>query len=204
MSNTAVGGTVALRRKFGVGPDVPWARLSASAAHLDFVNSVRSGWRYRAGVGAGQRLGERWDVQAAFEFERRNADRVTPYDPERSGAVFDQTNRSLSVDAFYFPGDKWSLATRYTRRDGDVAVTTTSESASIDSVATAETKDTVFGADATAYKLHATSHILALGAGYAINAHSSLNLRLQRQFTYGDGGNTYFKNVAAISYFYSF
>jgi hypothetical protein len=204
LSNTALGGTVSLRRKFGIGPDVPSVRGFASAARLDFANNVRNGWRYRSGIDAGKRLGERVDLLGGFEYEKRTADHSNPSDPDKSGDAFSLINRSFFLDARYSPGDKTQFSLRYVRRKGDVVITTTAPDDSFDDVSPAETRDTVFGPDAIAYKLHAINHILRLGVSQAINARSSLNFGLQREFSYGDGGHNYFKSVANASIIVSF
>jgi hypothetical protein len=204
MTNLSLGGTLAFRRKMGLGAAAPWLSVAASATRLDFANDVRSGWLYRAGIATGKRLTERWDVRAEYAFERRTGDQAEPADPERSGAVFDLLNRTLSVTANYAYRDDSLLLFGFTRRVGDAAVTTTVESATIDLVSTAETTDTAFGTNATAYKLHAASNILFLGVSKAVNPHASININLQRQLTHGDGGNNYNKSVFAATYFHTF
>ena len=204
MSNVSLGATLAARRKFGLGAAAPWLRLSLTGARLEFGNSVRDGWLYRAGLGAGKRVGERWEVRADGVFEDRTGDHAAPSDPERSGAVFDQTNRIFSLTVNCTPSDETVVTVAYAHRSGDAVVTTSAASASIDRVSSAETMDPVFGPDTIAYKLRATSHIWSVAVSRALGAHASVALNLQRQLTYANEGNDYYKTVVAATYLYSF
>jgi len=202
MSNLSAGGTLALRRKFGIGAAAPWLRLSASAARLEFKNDVRDGWLYRAALAGGKRLAERWDLQAGYSIERRTGDHATA-SGSLPGNVFDLKNQSLTFDVRYSLSEKTLLFAGYTWRDGDV-VSTSAPNAKIFRGSTAITPDPVFGANARAYKLDATSHIANVGVSQALGSRSSLNVSYQRQITHGDGDNNYYKNIFAATYSHSF
>lgn len=204
MSNLVAGGTASLQRKFGLGPGAPWLNLTMSASHLSFANTVRNGWLYQPSFGAGRRIGERWELRGDYTIDYRTADHVIPSDPDRPGDVFDQKTRSLTIDLRFSATDNTVLSTGYTRTTGDVAVTTSAPTDSIDQISSAETYDTVFGADSIAYKLQATSHIWFVRMSRSLGGHAVAGLSFRREWTYAAGNNDYYSTVLTATCLYSF
>jgi hypothetical protein len=203
LNNLSLGGSLGYRDKFGVGALAPWISATLSAARLEYQNSVRNGWQYNAGMRAGKRLDERWNVGAEISYDRRTADHTASLVPGISGAVYDINGRSAGINAGYAWSNKLLLSTSYTFREGDV-VSTTRPNPGIFFSSEAVAQDPAFGPGEFAYRLHAAAQILALRASQAVGRNSSLNLGFLRQLTRGDGGNNYVKNVVDLSYLYSF
>ena len=93
--------------------------------------------------------------------------------------------------------------TGYARHVGEV-VSTSSLNSNLDGVMTAETPDTVFGTNASAYRLRSVTQVLALGISRAANDHSSLNLAVDRLLAHADGGNNYYASMLSMSYVHAF
>ncbi len=203
MNNLALGATLALRRKLGLGPAVPWVRVFASAARLEFKEGVRDGWLYRTGVSAGKRFADRWDAQAGYSFEKRTGDSAIPVVAALSGDVFELESHALNLDVGYSASETILLFAGYAWRNGDV-VSTSMPNAKIFRASTALARDPVFPAGNFAYTLHAVSHNANVGVSVAVSSRSSLNLSYTRQITHGDGENDYYKNFFVASYSYSF
>ena len=203
MNNLVAGMTLSVRRKLAIGAAAPWVRVSASAARLDFQESVRDGWLYRAAIAAGKRFAQRWELQAEYSYEKRTGDHATRTVAALPGDVFDLTSHAVTLDARYSLSEKTLLFAAYTWREGDV-VSTSAPNAKIFRASAALTRDPVFGPAARAYRLEAKSHTVSVGASQAISSHSAVNVSYQRQMTYAEGDNNYFKNIFAASYAHSF
>jgi hypothetical protein len=203
LNNLSLGLTVADRMKLGLGATAPWVRTYGSVARLQFQNDIRNGWLYFLGLAAGKRVGERWDLQAEYRFDKRTGENTTGVVPGLSGEVFDQTGNSLLLDGRYSLSDTTLISLGYAWRRGDV-VATTQRNFTIFRVSTAIAADPVFGDGAYAYKLPATTHSISLGASKEINRHSSLNAGFQRQVTYAAGGNAYYNSVPSVTYLYGY
>jgi hypothetical protein len=204
LNNLSLGATLSFRRKLGLGSTAPWVGVSASATRLNYADNVRSGWLYRGGLSVGRRVSTALDLRAEFSLERRTGDHATRSDADVSGAVFDQTNRNLALNANFSVSENTTLLAGLTRRVGDVVVTTITDIPGIDSVSSAETRDPVFGPDAVAYKLRAASNIMSIGVSRAVDRNASVNVRAQRQFTYGAGDNNYYKSILTANYILRF
>jgi hypothetical protein len=202
LNNLSLGLTVADRMKLGLGATAPWVRTYGSVARLQFQNDIRNGWLYLLGLSAGKRVGERWDLQAEYRFDKRTGENTTGVVPGLSGEVFDQTGHSVLLDGRYSLSDTTLISLGYAWRRGDVVATTQRNSNF--RVSTAIAADPVFGDGAYAYKLPATTHIISLGASKEINRHSSLNAGFQRQVTYAAGGNAYYNSVPSVTYLYGY
>lgn len=202
LNHLSIGATVADRIKLGLGANAPWIRAHASFARLQFQNDIRNGWVYQFGVAAGTRFADRWELQAAYRFDRRTGPNTVPDDPDLSGAVFDQTGNSLLFDGHYAFDGVTRISAGYAWRRGDV-VSTTRENVGTIAAATAIAADPVFGVEAYAYKLRATTQMLRIGASRQIDRHSSLSVGVQRQITHASGNNSYFNNVFSLTYLYS-
>lgn len=66
MSNLALGASLALRQKFGLGSYAPWLRWEVSSQRLNYRDEVRDGWLHQVGLRAGQRIAAQWELGATF------------------------------------------------------------------------------------------------------------------------------------------
>ena len=114
--------------------------------------------------------------------------------PGISGAAFAQRNRVLSVDADYAWSEATTLSAGYARRKGDVTPTT-QRNLPIFEASTAIAADPAFGNDWFAYRLPATTHVLSARWSRALGLRASLNFGIERQISYGSGGNDYTNTV---------
>jgi hypothetical protein len=203
LNNLSLGVTVADRMKLGLGATAPWIRTYGSAARLQFQNDIRDGWLYGLGLGAGKRVGERWDLQVEYRFDKRTGENTTAVVPGLSGAVFDQTGHGVLLNGRYSYDDSTLISLGYAWRRGDV-VSTTPRNFTVFRASTAIAADPVFGDEGYAYKLKATTHTMSLGASKEINRHSSMNAGFLRQVTYATGGNAYYNSVPSVTYLYSY
>ena len=203
LNNLSLGATVADRIKLGLGAAAPWIRAYGSVARVQFQNNIRNGWLYRLGLGVGKRVGERWELQAEYRFDKRTGDNTTGEVPGLSGAVFDQMGHGILFDGRYSYDNTTHIAVGYAWRRGDV-VSTTQRNFAIFQASTAIAADPAFGDETYAYKLKATTQIFNLGVSKEINRHASLNVGFQRQITHATGDNAYHNNVASATYLYSY
>jgi hypothetical protein len=203
LNHLDLGVGLAFRSKVGLGATAPWWRATGTAARLNYQNDVRDGWLYTVGLGAGKRVGEKWDLRGDYRYDKRTADQSTGAVPGLSGGVFDQKGHSVLVNADYAYSESISVSAGYTRRVGDV-VATTQRNFTIFSASMAIAPDPVFGSDTFAYKLRATVHVLFLGVSRALNGRSSLNFGFERQISHGAGNNNYYDNVGRITFAHSF
>ena len=204
MSNLSLGGSLAFRRKFGLGQYVPWISASLSLDRLKYGDNIRDGWLQQAGIKGGKRIAERWDMWATYTFEKRQSDHTEATDPGISGAVFEQKNRNLSLNMEYAYNDSMFFTLGYGLRTGDVVVTTLADLASTYAVAKAIRPDTALGINQDAYRLGGNTNILNAGLGVTINPHFLLSVSYQRQVTHADGGSNYNKNLSSITGSYNF
>lgn len=206
MDNASLGVNLTLRRKWALGLYAPWSSLSGSAAHLSYNDNIRDGWLYQAQLSGGKRLTERWDVWADILLEKRTADHAVVVDPGFSGAVFDQTSKTLKLNALYAFDNRTYLTLGYQLRHGDVASTILEDrpAATFDSVMTAVTADPAFGPDAEVYRLTGTTHMLGARISMTFATHFVAGLEYQRQITHAKGDNNYYKSLPVLTLFYSF
>ena len=203
LNNLSLGITLALRRKWGLGAYAPWTRLSLSSRRLSFVNNIRDGWLHQAAIGGGQRISERWDLNAEYLVERRTAAGLPDLVPGISGNAFAQHNHNLSFNAEYAWNEKTSFNVGYLLRHGDV-VATTQRNFKIFKASKAIAADPVFGPKSFAYKLNGTTWGLNVGLSYAVTSNTLLSANLQRQITHAEGENNYSKSVPSIILDYTF
>jgi hypothetical protein len=203
LSNAFVGGTVSLRRRWGLGAFAPWARLSLQATRADYRDDYRNGWLDRATIAVGQRIAERWNIHGEFTFERRTA----PTQPQEvagiSGDAFSQNSRNLSAGAEYSLSENVFLTAGVAARHGDVVSTTLDHYDQL-SASRAIAADPAFSPIAYAYKLTATTWGVNAGIRFAPISHGMLGLLYQRFDAHADGGNEYIKSVLALTWDYVF
>jgi hypothetical protein len=203
LNNASLGGSLAVKRKWGVGAYVPWARIGLSVAHSDYNDDYRNATVYRATLAAGQRLDERWNLRGEYVYERLAATSQPDLVPGISGDAYSQISQTLSGTAEYALNESTFLALGALVRYGDV-VSTAEPGPAIFSVARAIAPDPAFGPDQYAYKITGTTFGFRIGINYSPTAHSLLGLGFERLDTHADGGNGYTKSVPEISWDYRF
>ena len=203
LDHVSLGATAAFRRKFGLGPAVPWAQVSVSGARLQYRADVRDGYAYRVAAGIGKRFGERWELRANYAYEGRTADHERAVTPRLPADVFDQQAHALSLRADFQPGSTLVVWGGYALRLGNVA-STTQRNAEIFAASSAVVADPAFGSNTFAYKIDAVTHVLSTGLSLALGSRWSINLGYEHQIGLGDGGIDYHNNVVRGTVLYSY
>lgn len=227
LNNLSLGAALAFRKKWALGPYAPWTGLSLSSAHLNFANNIRNGWRNQVAIRGGKRVFERWDVRAEYMIERRTADTLPSVQPGISGDVFSQSSRAMTLNAEYTWSDSLFLTFGSLLRHGDVVastreVTNTISSPTYPSYPTYPTypsvtsaisnlpssqaiaMDPVFGQNFYAYRMTGTTYGLNVDMNIAMTPSSLLRISVSRLVTRAEGDNNYAKNVAMLSWNYTF
>lgn len=199
LSDTSLGATLSLRKKWGLGAYAPWVRLGLAATRLNYDYDYRNGWLYRTGLSAGKRLNERWNIWAEYAYERRTATSQPELVPGISGDAYSQVNRNLVANAEFSWNERTFLTVSALARNGDV-VSTTEINFKLFAVSGGLAADPAFGDEAYAYKIGARSYGLTLGLGFAATRHSLIGVGVQRLYTRGDGDNSYAKTVLAVTW----
>jgi hypothetical protein len=205
LNNIALGASLSLRKKWALGAYAPWVGASLSVTHLNYANNIRNGWRHQLALRSGKRVTERWNVQAELMAEQRDANPLTPDQPNLSGDVFSQTSQAMTLNAEYILSDSAFLSLGWVLRHGGIAATAT-ESPKILAAANAAAQDPVlsFGPHVYAYRLNGTTHGLNADITFNLNTHSTLRVTMARLLTYANGGINYAKNVRMISWNHNF
>lgn len=208
MNNVTLGGSISLKRKWGLGLYQPWTAFTLSTTRLDYNNEIRDGWLHKATIGGGKRVSEHWDVWADVSLQKRTQDNDLPIGPEFPGNPFDLFNKAASLNAIYAFNENTYLMLGYLWQRGDVVASTNTESPIhevFERVTTAESPDTAFGAAmGEAYRLGGTTHTFGAKINTNINKHYTLGLEYQRYIAHGNGGNNYYKSLPALTLSYSF
>ena len=203
LNHADLGISLGYKHKLDLGLEAPWLAARASLTRLNYKDSLRNGWLQAAALSAGRRIGERWDVRAEIGYERRSSDDDEEVVPGISGEAFAQRNRTLSANVDYAMSSDTTLSLGYTHRKGDVTPTT-QRNFEIFVVSTAIAADPTFGPDWFAYRLPATTHLFFVGLSRALGERSSLNLGIERQVSYGTGGNDYYNTHSRLSVAHQF
>jgi hypothetical protein len=203
LNHGSLDGTLALKKKWGLGAFAPWVRAGVSAGRSSYDDAYRNAWDYRAALASGRRVDERWNLWAEYAFERRAASPRPEEAPGVSGDAYSQDSHNLAVNLEYSLHEDTFLALGLLGRHGDV-VSTTRGSVQIYEASRALAEDPAFGPDAYAYKLTGTTFGFRLGINYAPTPHSLLGCGFERLETHADGGNRYTKSIPEITWNYRF
>jgi hypothetical protein len=201
LNEVTLDGAIALKRKWGLGAFAPWARVGVSLGRSSYEDSYRNSWDYGATLASGRRIDERWNVWVDYAFERRAASTQMREVPALSGNAYSQNSHTAAVHVEYSLNESTFLAIGVLGRHGDV-VSTGAGSAKIYYASRALAEDPAFGPEAYAYRLTGTTYGFQLGIGYASTAHSVIGLGFKHFDTHADGGNSYIKSVAEITWDY--
>jgi hypothetical protein len=195
LDSLSAGLNVSLRRKFGLGMDVPWIRVSLLTARNDYDDRKRDGWKYVAGIAAGKRISPRWDVQIAYTFDRRRSDEIEDIPALAAGRgiygnAYDLDTHSVSATGIFTLNYQWSLAFSYVRRMGEVC-STTFRNSEIFQASDAITPDPVFGPEKFAYRIDADTDIYSIGVNRGIGNHLAADLSYTYRDSTADAGPEY-------------
>jgi hypothetical protein len=206
LDNITLGAKAMLKRKWGLGLYQPWSAVSFSSTRLTFNNDLRDGWLYKAQIGLGKRITERWDIGLNLALEKRTADNSPAADPGVSGAVFNLSNKILEINSQYAFNNNYFLSLGYQISDGDVVSITKEESptGAFDPVTTAVAMDNIFGPNAEAYRINGVNQTFKARISKELSTNTSVALEYQRQIVNGDGNINYYKSLPAITLFYGF
>jgi hypothetical protein len=186
IDNLGIGARAQLRHKFGLGTDVPWAAASMRAVHRDYQFDDRDGWQYDAGVTAGRRIGERWEVSASAQYDRFEADRLQPAVlPGVSSAAYDVAGWTFAVQGGFLLTEADTLSISCSRRHGTVTAVTPPDF-EILGYSSAVALDPVFTGNPIAYRIVTDTDTLAVSWSRAIGRHSSVNLGYAYRRSHGD------------------
>lgn len=190
LDNLAAGLTLGVREKLGLGRFAPWVRVFGSAAWLNYVDDVLDSALLTAGLELGKRLHDRFDLQAGYLYEGRDAN-----DP-----VFDQAAHVVAVKGSLLLMEATELILGYATRWGDFTVTRRAAGAAPPQpFRVIDTFDTRM----FAFRIDATTYIASATLSHALTRHSSLNLGYEYQFSQGPR-LTYPNNVFRASFDYAF
>jgi hypothetical protein len=203
LNHASLDGTIALKKKWGLGAFAPWARAGVSAGRSSYDDAYRNAWDYRAALASGRRVDERWNLWAEYAFERRAAGTQPEEVPGISGDAYSQDSHNVAVNLEYSLNENTFLALGLLGRHGDV-VSTTRGSTQIYEASRALAEDPAFGPEAYAYKLTGTTYGIRLGISYAPTPHSLLGCGFERLETHADGDNRYTKSIPEITWDYRF
>jgi hypothetical protein len=203
MRNASIDGLLSLKKKWGWGAFVPWARAGLSVGRSNYEDGYRDATIYRASLELGKRIDERWNLAMKYAFERSAA---TPQGWQIYGLssdAFSQTGRSFAANAQYSLSERVSINLGSLLRHGDV-VSTTQVAGYGFVYSKAVAPDPAFGPDAYAYRLNGTTYGVRLGAEYSLTTHSLIGCGFQRLETHADGGNNYTDSLPQLTWNYRF
>jgi len=203
LNNATAGASVALRKKWGLGAYVPWARVEFSVAHSDYEDDYRNATTYRGTFAAGRRIDDRWNLWAEYSYERVSAASQPEEEPGISGDAFSQTSNNLSLNVQYSVYQNTYLSLAAIFRHGDSVSTGEGDYQIYDS-ARAVADDPAFGPEDYAYRLTGTTLGFRAGVNYSLTAHSLIGVDFRRYDTRADGGNDYTKSIVEITGDYAF
>ncbi len=203
LSNASLQGVFALKKKWGLGAFVPWARMGASVGRTDYHDGYRNAWIYQATLASGRRITERWNLWLDYAYERRAAGAQEEIVPGLSGDAFSQNSHTLAANLEYALSGNFILTLRVLGRHGDV-VSTTEPGAKIYNSSKALAEDPAFGAEDYAYRLVGTTYGFRAGIVYAPTAHTLLGFGFAHLETHADGDNRYVKSIPEITWDYQF
>jgi hypothetical protein len=203
LSNASVDAMFALKKKWGIGAFVPWARGGITVARLSYDDSYRNAWEYRVTLASGRRIDERWNLWAEYDFERRAARAQEEEVPGLSGDAFSEDSHNIAINLEYSLSERAVFALGLIGRHGDI-VSTASPGPKVFYASQALAADPAFGPDFYAYRLTGTTYGVRVGLSFAPTAHSLLGCGFERFDTHADGGNRYTKSVPEITWDYRF
>jgi hypothetical protein len=207
LNDASLDAVFALKKKWGLGPFAPWARVGVSMGRSSYDASYRDTWNYRVTLASGRRLDERWNLWAEYAFERRAAKTQDEEVAGLSGDAYSQSSHNIGANLEYAVSERTFLAFGLFARHGDVVSTTGATAEGVPAnflSARALAEDPAFGPDFYAYRLTGTTYGLRVGVNYTPTPHSSIGCGFERFETHASGGNNYTKSVPEVTWIYRF
>lgn len=192
-SNVSVGGTGALRWRFGLGAYAPYIRVEAAAAYTGYQDNSISGADYKTGVTLGKRFTEQFSGSVSYAFENDLA----------RARVFDRAGNSIAVDLAYDVTPSTRLSAGYQFRDGDVLSFATYGWDDEKALASAAAPKDLLHGRFVPYNLSARTNSFSIGISQALTRKTSIDFR----YWYGEterGPISYRSNVFTASFNASF
>ena len=191
LSNVSSALTLGVRQKFGLGASAPWLRVFATGGALDYGDNLRDSVLADAGVQAGKRLSERFDVQGGYTYERLDA----------RSRVFDQESHTLALRGGAALTGALQLTLGYAVRWGDLVVHRTPAPGA---ARTSHTRVVnTFDTPLEAVRIDATTHIFSATASYALTPRAALTAGYEHQRSIGPVFD-YPNNLVRGGFAYSF
>jgi hypothetical protein len=191
LSNIASTLTLGVRQKFGLGASAPWLRVFATGGALDYGDNLRDSVLVDAGVQAGKRLSERFDVQGGYTYEMLDA----------RSRVFDQESHTLSLRGGAALTGALQLTLGYAVRWGDLVVHRTPAPGAVPTSHTRVVN--TFDTPLEAVRIDATTHIVSAAVSYAVTPRAALTAGYEHQLSIGPLFN-YPNNLVRGGFAYSF
>jgi hypothetical protein len=172
-----MGATAVYRHKFGLGWGAPWAALTVTGAYDRYGSDLRDGARFDVRAEVGRRFTKRVDAVLGIACDRRYAPDGHPEVPGIPGNPFALAGQRAFVQAGYALGEQWLLSIDGAIRRGDVE-STSQQGAAVFAASSAIAEDPAFRDPRLyAYRLRGTTATLGATLNFALNEHSSLDLR---------------------------
>ncbi|HJV49064.1 MAG TPA: hypothetical protein VJ549_07295 [Geothrix sp.] len=203
LDNASLALEAGLRKKWGLGPWVPWTEFTLSSSRDQFHDPARTGWRHRAALTAGRRWTEVVDLSGELWTERRAARAAEPEAAGLSGDVFSQTLSGLRIQADVALDARFTLSLAGLFRTGDVTFNSTG---GLDEYPTvrAAALDPVLGPGFFAYRMPGTSRGARAALVIVLTPRLSLNLAGERHLTRLESGETYGRNILSAACRFAF
>lgn len=199
----ALGVTLGIRRKLGLGSNVPWAGASLSVSRENYGTGIRDSDRYSLTLETGYRFSERFDALVGGSVEKRNARTSQATVPGIPGDPFELYGRTLYARGTYALTERWDLAAGFSVRSGDV-VASTRRNFQIFTASSAIAPDPAFGPDYFAYRLDGVTRTPWAGLNWALTEYSTLRVAYTRDLTYGANGFNYYNTIVSAVFLHRF
>lgn len=208
-----LGGSVAVRHKFGMGAFQPWIGGSVSTGYDFSKSNIRSGQLTTVGVDVGKRLYDRLNISFHYQFDHRNSETPTALadskliaagiQPDKSSSVFDTQGHTIGVQFNALLTQRWMLVLAYNFRDGDIVSSSRpARIPELDGIIDAIAFDDAL--PGWAYRAKAQTHQYSIDANYAFLAgHAALNIGYQYVESHASPF-TYRNNFVRVNLLYSF
>jgi hypothetical protein len=171
LNNLASGFTLSLRHKLGLGPFVPWMRVFASGAYLNYADDFLDSALWSGGLEVGKRVHERIDLKAGYLYEVRDA----------NNGVYDQAGHTLSLQGSFLLTPATELTLGYWTRWGDFTVHRALGPPPARPVRVVDT----FDRPLFAFRVDATTFAGSVKLSHALTDHASLSLAYEYEYAVG-------------------
>jgi hypothetical protein len=191
--NVRVTGRLALRRKFGLGPQATVLQFSAGATYKAARFGADRGWTTEAGLQLSKRVLPNLRLAALTSWLEHNA----------RSATFDLNQHSYGIEAQWDINERWTLSGSASRLEGDIVANASwpiwgtalggGFGPAVQQYYTARpwTTTNLYGTGWVSYNVEADVDLWSVSLGYALSGHTSLELRKSA---------AYVVNVLGIAY----